>query len=98
MSKLLREWPGLLTEDKISHDSELFAYIQERNAALWAFVNALLPGSGGHLNHFVDIALDKAKKLEAENAELKRRLLQLLDETDPLGLAYHLWREELRSD
>ena len=76
MSKLLREWPGLLTEDKISHDSELFAYIQERNAALWAFVNALLPGSGGQLKHFVDIALDKAKKLEAENSELKR----LLDE------------------
>src|SRR3989337_2625183 len=76
MSKLLQEWPGLLTEDKISHDSELLAYIQERNAALWAVVNALLPRSGGHLNHFVDIALDKAKKLEAENSELKR----LLDE------------------
>jgi hypothetical protein len=62
MSKLLGEWPGVLAEDKIPHDSDLFKYCAERNLALWAFIRATIPEASGNLNKWVDLAIEKAER------------------------------------
>jgi len=53
---------GFLAEDKISHDSEIFDYIQELHDYLWQFVRVFRPSASGCLYDFIDDALATAKE------------------------------------
>lgn len=52
---------GFLSEENISHDSEIFDYIRELHEYLWFFVRAADPGASGELNKVVDEALKRAQ-------------------------------------
>ncbi len=55
---------GFLAEDKISHESEIFDYIQELHEYLWDFVRVYIKSASGNLDNYVDIALKEAKHRE----------------------------------
>jgi len=50
-----------LSEEKISHDSEIFDYIVELHDYLWRFVRVHSPGASGKLDTFIDSAIEKAE-------------------------------------
>ncbi len=58
---------GFLAEDKISHESEIFDYIQELHEYLWGFVRVYIKSASGNLENFVDIALKEAKYKEGKS-------------------------------
>ena len=53
---------GFLNEEQIDHNSEQFDYITELHSYLWRFVRSELPGVGGHLEDYIDLALLVAEK------------------------------------
>ena len=55
---------GFLANDKISHDSEVFDYIQELHGYLWDFVHVHIKSASGNLEDYIDIALKEAKYKE----------------------------------
>ena len=57
---------GFLSEEMISHDSEIFDYINELHGYLWRFVRTVKPGASGHLRDFLDSALEIAERTEYE--------------------------------
>jgi len=64
----MKERPyGFLTDDIISHESEVFDYLQELHEYLWAFVRVYLKSASGNLQDYVDIALKEARYREEDN-------------------------------
>ena len=57
---------GFLADDIISHESEVFDYLQELHEYLWAFVRIYIKSASGNLQDYVDIALKEAKYREEE--------------------------------
>ncbi len=53
---------GFLSEEKISHDSEIFDYIKELHSYLWQFVRIAFPGVRGKLDIYVDHAVKELKR------------------------------------
>jgi len=54
---------GILAEENISHDSEIFDYVRELHEILWRFVRVEYPDAGGRLDKWLPVALAKAEKL-----------------------------------
>lgn len=52
---------GILSNDNIDHNSEVFDYIRELHEYLWKFTRCEFPGAGGQLSDYVDRALLKAE-------------------------------------
>ena len=61
---------GFLRDELINHDSEQFDYIVELHEYLWKFVRCELPGVGGNLRDYLDLALLQSKK----RAQIKSNL------------------------
>lgn len=57
---------GFLSPDKISHESEVFDYIQELHEYLWEFVRAARPNALGYLNECIDVSLNDIKRVFEE--------------------------------
>jgi hypothetical protein len=53
---------GFLRDELISHESEQFDYIAELHEYLWRFVRCELPGVGGNIKDYIDIALQQAER------------------------------------
>jgi len=58
---------GFLRDELISHKSEQFDYISELHGYLWRFVKCELPGAGGNIEDYIEIALQQAEKRASEN-------------------------------
>ena len=52
---------GFLRDELISHESEQFDYIAELHDYLWRFIRCELPGSGGSIKDYIDIAIQQAE-------------------------------------
>ena len=48
-----------LSDDKISHDSEIFDYIVELHKYLWRYVRLIKPGASGNLKDYIDKCLEE---------------------------------------
>jgi len=57
---------GFLSNENISHDSEVFDYIKELHQYIWEFVRIQIPSASGNLSEYVDdaILIAKAKEIE----------------------------------
>jgi len=53
---------GFLRDELISHESEQFDYISELHDYLWKFIRCELPGAGGNIKDYIDIALQQAER------------------------------------
>ena len=60
---------GFLAEDKISHNSEIFSYIQELHRYLWRFIRCARVGEWGPLGKHLDDAIEKLEKHPSVSAE-----------------------------
>ncbi len=49
---------GFLSEENISHESDIFDYVSELHGYLWRFVRAGLPGASGDLEFYLDAAIN----------------------------------------
>jgi len=49
---------GFISDEHISHESEIFDYIGELHDYLWRFVRVAKPGASGSLSDFVDTVID----------------------------------------
>ena len=59
---------GFLDNNKISHMSEHFNYINELHEYLWRFVRCTIPGACGHLGDHLDKVIDyEEMKREADD-------------------------------
>jgi len=50
-----------LSDENISHNNEAFLYIVELHEYLWRFIKTQLPDAGGHIEEFLDIAIESAE-------------------------------------
>lgn len=72
MSEAMKPRPdGFLSENAISHTSEVFDYITELHGILWKFVYTAIPGAGGNLNSYIFPALAALSSSQQEVAGLK---------------------------
>ena len=56
---------GFLRDELISHGSEQFDYIAELHGYLWRFIWVVFPGAGGHIETYLDKAIDEAERVVA---------------------------------
>ena len=56
---------GFLSDERI-HNTEVFDYIRELHEYLWRFVRVALPGASGHLDDYVDKAIEKMERKDGE--------------------------------
>jgi hypothetical protein len=55
---------GFLSEEHISHESEVFDYIVELHEYLWRFVRAARPGTSGNLGGILDEVIDSLENVQ----------------------------------
>lgn len=49
---------GLLAQDKIDQDGEIFDYIRELHNYLWEYVRRVIPAASGNLEDYIDKGLE----------------------------------------
>ncbi len=54
---------GFLNDDKIDRNGEAFDYIVELHQYLWRFVCVAFPGAGGHLDDYIDDAIERLEMI-----------------------------------
>lgn len=73
---------GFLSEENISHNSEVFDYVEELHEYLWRFVRVARPGASGNLGELLDGIIDS---LEAAQPSDQADLLSCGHSADNLG-------------
>ncbi len=59
---------GFLSEESISHESEVFDYVAELHEYLWRFVRVARPGASGDLGSMLDEVIDSLESAEQPRA------------------------------
>ena len=66
--KAMKQRPsGFLSEENISHESEIFDYIRELHEYLWLFVRCEIPEAQGNLSDYLGRASELARQRAASH-------------------------------
>lgn len=62
---------GFLSEENISHESEVFDYVSELHGYLWRLVRVARPGASGDLGNLLDSVIESLETAQ-QNAQSDR--------------------------